>query len=142
MRRRKLMTLQQLELSNKVNIFMEKIGWPIITLAVGTALASIIVAIWFGKVQVVDFNWIMLILGCLMFGITVFFAWYSIRRQHILQKKYEEDLAAIKAEFLAHQIAIRDNFNSVTRQWQKTQEALSKAIPNTITTIIQPRKPH
>jgi hypothetical protein len=60
------MMFQQPESPNRVNTFMDKFGLPIITLTIGTVLAAIIIAIWVGNIRVVDFNWLMLILGCLL----------------------------------------------------------------------------
>ena len=64
---------QRPEPPNKVNAFMEKAGWPIITLTIGTVLAAIIIAVWIGKIQVLNFDWLMLLFVLILLAITFFF---------------------------------------------------------------------
>jgi hypothetical protein len=76
---------QQTEPPNKVNTFIDKFGLPIITLTIGTVLAAIIIAVLVGNIHIVDFNWLMFILGCTMFVVLIYFAWYSVGTRKILQ---------------------------------------------------------
>src|SRR5437762_3063247 len=87
----------------------------IISPAIAAALGGIIVfitTVWIVKVQVVDFSWVMLIVGCILLGITAFCIWYSITTRQRLQEKYQEDLAALRKEFRAAQ----DNFRDMISQ--------------------------
>ena len=112
-------------------------------LIIATVLGSIIAAIILGTIHIVDFNWIMLVLGCIMLAITVLFGWYNIRSQKLLRKQYEKDVADLDAKFLAHQIAIRDNVNAMSHRYQSTIDAIIRATPPTITVVdVPPRKPH
>jgi hypothetical protein len=103
---------QRPESPNKVNTFMEKVGWPIITVAFGTALATLIGAVWLGKIQVLDFNWLMLVLVLILLVIIISFAWYNIRTWRILQKKYQEDIATRKKDLLA----FKDEYRQLVQQ--------------------------
>ena len=76
---------QRPEPPNKVNAFMEKAGWPIITLTIGTVLAAIIIAVWIGKIQVLNFDWLMLLLALVLLAIT-FFSWCitSVKSRYVV----------------------------------------------------------
>ncbi len=111
---------------SKFDIFMEKFAWPTITLFVGTVLAAVIIAIWLGKIQVVDFSWIMLILGCLMVGTTIFCIWYSITTRHKLQEQYNKNIADIKKNNLTFKTDIRRMREEETHDWHEWAISFSK----------------
>ena len=111
---------------SKFDIFIEKFAWPTITLIVGTVLAAVIIAIWLGKIQVVDFSWIMLILGCLIVGTTIFCFWYSITTRHKLQEQYNKNIAAIKKDNLTFKTDIRRMRGEETHNWQEWAIFFSK----------------
>src|SRR6266852_728971 len=97
---------------------MKDVGWPII-LVIATVLGSIIGAIILGTTHVIGFNWLLLIWGCIMLGIAVFFAWYSIRTRIILQKQYQEDVAKLEADYLAFKTAYTDHYHNEMTRWDK-----------------------
>jgi biopolymer transport protein ExbB/TolQ len=107
----------QVEPPSKFTIFMEKFAWPTITLIVGTVLAAVIIAIWLGKIQIVDFSWIMLIAAFVMLVITVSFAWYSVRTRKKLQEQYDEDRAALYTDYRQFKENWRNFFDNEKFRW-------------------------
>ncbi len=97
---------QQPEPPNNFKTLMKDVGWPTIV-----GIIVFVATIWIGKIQIINFNWLMLILGIIMFVITIFFVWYSRRTREKLQSKHHDDLAALKKEFRAFQDNYRDMVN-------------------------------
>lgn len=122
-----LQQFQQPEPPNKVNKFMEKAGWPIITIAIGTALATIIGAVLLGKIQVLDFNWLMLLLVLVLVVITIFFMMYNLRTRSKLQRQYQADVAALRKEFRAFQDNFRDMINQEFNRLNEWAASYSQA---------------
>ena len=106
----------QPEPPNKVKTFMKDIGWPFIILTVGTALATVIatviVTVWIGKTQILNFNWLILVLALALIVITASFAWYNVRTRRILQKKYQEDIDTMKKDL----VAFKDEYRQLVQQ--------------------------
>jgi len=113
--------LQQPEPQNKVNTFMEKAGWSVLSTVLGGIIVFVI-TVWLGKIQVVNFTWLMLVLGILMVIITIFSVWYSQRTRLLLQKKYHNDLVALRREFRG----LQTNFTDMTRdEFNRLNEAFT-----------------
>lgn len=114
----------QIEPPNKSNS-MKEVGWPSI-LAVITLLGSIIGTIYLGTTHLVDFNWLTVILGCLMLGITVFFAWYSIRTRQKLYALYNKDRTNSQAEYLKFRQQWENYFTNEISRWNTWAVDFSK----------------
>jgi ABC-type transport system involved in cytochrome bd biosynthesis fused ATPase/permease subunit len=108
---------QHPEPPNKANTFMEKAGWPIITIAIGTVLATIIGAVLLGKIQVLNFNWLMLGLGFIMVMVTIFLIWHYLRAVRKLQEEYQANLTALQKENLKFKNELRELYNQKTAHW-------------------------
>jgi hypothetical protein len=102
---------QQREPPNKVNTFMEKAGWQIITI-VCTMIATIAGLVWIGNIHILDFTWLLLILSLIMVGITISSVWYTRKTRKILQNKYQEDIAALRND----NRAFKDEFRQLVEQ--------------------------
>ena len=116
---------QQPEPPNRSNT-LKDVGWPII-LVIATVLGSIIGAVILGTTHVIGFNWFLLILGCIVLGITVFFAWYSIRTRQKLQKQYNKDIADIKSDVLTFKNDYRRMREEETHHWNEWAVSFSQA---------------
>ena len=93
---------QQPEMTNKFNAFMEKAGWPIVTI-VCTMIATLAGLVWVGSIHILNFNWLMLVLGIIIVLVAIFSVYSSHRTKRLQQSKYEKDLAALRKEFHALQ---------------------------------------
>ena len=98
---------------------MKDVGWPII-LVIATVLGSIIGAFMLGTTHVIGFNWLLLIGGCIMLGLAVYFVWYSIRTRIILQKQYQQDIAAIRKELHKFQDDLTQRVNQEIKRWNES----------------------
>ena len=103
---------QQPEPPSKISTFMDKAVWPIVVTVVGSSVAAVIGAVWLGSIHILNFNWLMLVLGVIMVFLTFFFAWYSHRTRVLLQSKYNNDIAALRKEFYALQQNFIDMANN------------------------------
>lgn len=65
--------------SNTMKFVSSPIALVIATF-IGTIIGAIISALILGITHIIDFNWIMLIIGCILFVIVGCFIWYSFRR--------------------------------------------------------------
>lgn len=101
---------QQPEPPNKFKTFMKDIGWPILIPTIA-GIFVFVATIWIGKIRIINFNWLMLILGLVMLAITMSFVWYSVRTRVILQSKYHDDIVTLKKEQHAFQYNSRDMIN-------------------------------
>jgi len=109
---------QRPEPPNKVNIFMEKFGLPAL-LVVFTIIATIVGTVLLGKIQVLDFNWLMLILVLIIVAITIFLVWYYLRTIRNLQEKYQADLATLRRENADFKAEYRDLFHQEIARWHE-----------------------
>lgn len=116
---------RQPEPPNRSNT-LKDVGWPII-LVIATVLGSIIGAVILGTTHVIGFNWFLLILGCIVLGITVFFAWYSIRTRQKLQEQYNKDIADIKSDVLTFKNDYRRMREEETHHWNEWAVSFSQA---------------
>ncbi len=116
---------QQPEPPNRSNT-LKDVGWPII-LVIATVLGSIIGAIILGTTHVIGFNWLLIIWGCIMLGIAVFFAWYTIRTRQKLQEQYNKDIADIKSDVWTFKNDYRRMREEETRHWNEWAIAYSQA---------------
>jgi hypothetical protein len=105
---------------------MKDVGWPIILIS-ATVLGSIIGAIILGTTHFIGFNWLLLIWGCIMLGMTFFFAWYSIRTRQKLQEQYNKDIADIKSDVLTFKNDYRQMREDETRHWNDWAVSFSQA---------------
>lgn len=112
---------------SKFNVFMEKFAWPTVTLTIGTVLAAVMIAIWLGKIQVINFDWLVLVLVGIMLGITVFFVWYSIRTKQKLQEQYKKDIADIKRNVQTFKNDYRRIREEETHHWNEWAVSFSQA---------------
>jgi len=106
---------------------MEKFAWPTVTLTIGTVLAAVMIAIWLGKIQVINFDWLVLVLVGIMLGITVFFVWYSIRTKQKLQEQYKKDIADIKRNVQTFKNDYRRIREEETHHWNEWAVSFSQA---------------
>lgn len=111
---------------SKYNVFMEKFAWPTVTLTAGTVLAAVIIAIWLGKIQVINFDWLVLVLVGIMLGITVFFVWYCIRTKQKLQEQYKKDIADIKRNVQTFKNDYRRIREEETHHWNEWAVSFSQ----------------
>src|SRR6266849_3913247 len=112
---------------SKFNVFMEKFAWPTVTLTIGTVLAAVMIATWLGKIQVINFDWLVLVLVGIMLGITVFFVWYSIRTKQKLQEQYKKDIADIKRNVQTFKNDYRRIREEETHHWNEWAVSFSQA---------------
>jgi ABC-type transport system involved in cytochrome bd biosynthesis fused ATPase/permease subunit len=116
---------QQPEPPNKVKTFMKDVGWPILT----PTIAGIIVfvaTIWIGKIQIINFNWLMLLLALIQVIITVFLIWYCLRIIGKLQEKYQADEAGLRKEYKDYMAAYREYVDQEIIRWNERGQANSK----------------
>jgi len=102
--------------------FMEQAGWQLIIISVAFIAGitgTIIVGIWQGTTHVIDFNWLVLILVDIMFGIMVFSVWYTFRTREKLQEQYNKNIAAINNDVLTFKNDIRHMREDETHQWNE-----------------------
>ncbi|SRR5260221_4042763 len=118
---------QQPEPPNKVNTFMEKFGLPAL-LVIFTIIATIIGTVLLGKIQVLDFNWLLLVLILILLVITILFAWYNIRTRRILKKKHQEDIATMKKDMFDFKQEMRQMVIDETTRSNNWKIAFSQAI--------------
>ncbi len=114
----------QLEPPSRSNT-MKEIGLPII-LVIVTLLGSVIASIILGTTHVIDFNWLMIILGCVMLAITVFFAWSSIRTRQKLQEQYNTDRASSQVKYQKFIQHWESYFNNERPRWDDWAVNFSK----------------
>ncbi|GER87892.1 hypothetical protein KDW_20540 [Dictyobacter vulcani] len=111
--------LPQLEPPSKPDK-MKELGWPIIIVIatlLGTILGSIIAAIILGTTHIIDFSWLMIILGCGMFAITVFFVLYSIKTRQRFQEQYNKERASTQVEYQKFIQRWESYFNNERFRW-------------------------
>ena len=94
---------------------MSIVGSPltlVIATLVGTIIGAIISAIILGTAHLIDFSWIMLIMGCMLLATTVFFVWYSIR-------KGRRDRAELHADYQQFKENWESYFKNELSRWDK-----------------------
>jgi hypothetical protein len=84
--------------SNTMKFVSSPITLVIATL-VGTIIGAIISAVILGTAHIIDFSWIMLILGCLMLGILILFIWDNYRMRKQFHEQNNKDSTAHQAEW-------------------------------------------
>src|SRR5260370_34061853 len=106
---------------------MEKGGWSIITI-VCTMIATIAGLVWVGNIYILDFTWLILILGIIMFAITISSVQYSRRTRKMLQNKYQEDVAALRNDNRAFKDEFRQYYKEETERSHEFEINFSQAI--------------
>lgn len=99
----------QVEPPNRSNS-MKFIGSPftlLIATLVGTVIGAIISAMILGTAHIIDFSWLMLILGCVTLAIMGTFIWASYIIIRTIQEQYQRDVAAMNADKLAFKDEMR-----------------------------------
>src|SRR2546421_12225284 len=75
---------------SKFDKLLDKIAVPILSVVIGSVLGA-----WlFGKILIVDFNWVMLGLGMVTTSIVAYYVIYSIRTK----KNFEKYIVSLKDE--------------------------------------------
>ncbi len=82
------MLMQQQPPQSRFTIFMDKAGWTIVT---GVTVFAI-TTFFLGKFHIIDFSWLMLILGVSLVAVMAFLVWYFLRAT----RKYKEDIEELK----------------------------------------------
>ena len=116
---------QQPEPPNKVKTFMKDVGRPILT----PTIAGIIVfvaTIWIGKIQIINFNWLMLLLALIQVIITVFLVWYCLRAIGNLRVKYQADIAGLRKEYKDYMAAYREYVDQEIIRWNEREQVNAK----------------
>lgn len=116
---------QQPEPPNKVKTFMKDVGRPILT----PTIAGIIVfvaTVWIGKIQIINFNWLMLLLALIQVIITVFLVWYCLRAIGKLQEKYQADVAGLRKEYKDYMAAYREYVDQEIIRWNEREQVNAK----------------
>src|SRR5260370_39385584 len=96
---------------NNNKTFMEQAGWQLVLIAVSFVtgiLGTIIVTVWQGKTHIIDFNWIVIVLIIIMFGIVT----YSIR-------KGQRHRARLQADYLQFKQTWESYFHNEQSRWDK-----------------------
>jgi type II secretory pathway pseudopilin PulG len=113
---------QNLKPSSKFNTFMDKFALPIVVLVIGTPLATLIGAVLLGKIQILDFNWVMLVLGIIMAAIMGYFVWYYLKTRREYQEQYEKNIAELRQEVKAakdeYWKLVQDN-TQLSEEWRE-----------------------
>lgn len=112
------MFYQQPEPPNKGNTFMEKFGLSAL-LVVFTTIATIVGTVLLGKIQVLDFSWLLFGLVLILIVITSSFAWYNIKTRSMLQKKYQEDRKALLEDYLKFKDNWQKYFDAEKMRWDE-----------------------
>lgn len=86
----------QLEPPSKSNT-TKKVDWSGIIGLLGAIIGF--VSIILGTIHIIDFNWLMTILGCVMLVITIFIVIDNRRTKRRFQEQYNKDLASSQAEY-------------------------------------------
>ncbi len=116
---------QQPEPPNKVKTFMKDVGRPILT----PTIAGIIVfvaTVWIGKIQIINFNWLMLLLALIQVIITVFLVWYCLSAIGKLQEKYQADVAGLRKEYKDYMAAYREYVDQEIIRWNEREQVNAK----------------
>ncbi len=109
---------RQPEPPNKVNTFMEKAGWQIITI-VCTMIATVVGLVWIGNIHILNFNWLILLVGIAQLIITSLFVGYCIKSRRDLQRKYQADVATLRKENTDFKAEYKDLFNQEIKRWHE-----------------------
>ncbi len=96
---------------SKFDKLLDKIAVPILSVVIGSVLGA-----WlFGKILIVDFNWVMLGLGMVTTSIVAYYVIYSIRTK----KNFEKYIVSLKDEHDKQITSMRQEVQASKGEYQK-----------------------